>query len=82
MLDAGVWFGKRSLPTLWLLNPNPSRTPGSPVAEKTLFVLCPARNKVILLPLDFDISIYKTGRVGQVSAQPLQVQQLPRSYTS
>lgn len=82
MLAAGVWFGERSLPALWLLNPKPPRTPGSPVAEKALVVLCMTKHKVIPLPPDLNISIYKKGRVGQVSAQPLQVQQLPVSYTS
>lgn len=81
MLGAGVWFGESLLPALWLLNPKPPGTPGSPVAEKALAVLCMAKNKVILLPSDLDIFVYKKGRMGQVPAQPLQLQQLPVSYT-
>lgn len=79
MLAAVVWFGERSLSALWLLNPKPPRTAGSPVAEKALGVLCMAKHKAIP---DLNISIYKKGRVGQVSGQPLQVQQLPVSYTN
>lgn len=50
------------------------------MAEKALAVLCMA--KVIPLPPDSDVFIHKKGRVGQGPAQPLQVQQLPGSYTS